>query len=175
MLWMPCACCLAQSWSLPLWGEQRGWRSPAPLPGLQLSPCNPLPTLTQRLIPWLIRQAINTTLPQRPPRPCSHLMGQGHGPHSMGTRDYAPPVGQRMSLGGATAVGLAGPWAGLVLADFPLAALGTILCWAGWSLRHCCAWCKGIPRTHGDGETGNLGSRRSPISQLSIPPLPRPQ
>ena len=143
---------------------------PPPLPGLQLSPCNPLPTPTHQLISWLIPEAINTALPQRAPRPRGHPVGQGLVPLAWGPLSL---LRAKDVTWGAAAMGPVGPWAELALATFPLAALGTVLCWAGQSLGHRCAWCEGSPGTCGDGEVGDSGPKGEPRPLAEHPPSPQ--
>lgn len=69
---------------IPGWSERTVKSCPPALPGLQLSPRNPIPTPTHHLIPWLIPQAINTALAQRAVRPCGHPTGQVLVPQACG-------------------------------------------------------------------------------------------
>jgi len=67
-------------------------------------------------------------------------------------------------------MGPVGPWARLVLAEFALAVLGTVLHWAGQSLGHHCACCEGSPGSCGDGEVGGSAPKGEPHTLAEHPP-----
>uniref|UniRef100_A0A8C0BW05 Ubiquitin domain containing 1 n=1 Tax=Buteo japonicus TaxID=224669 RepID=A0A8C0BW05_9AVES len=91
----------------------------------------------------------------------------------MGAKALVPPGGKGCPLVVAAAMRPVGSWVGLALAEFPLAVLRTVLCWAGRSLGHHCAWCQGCPGTCGDGEVGGSGPKGEP-RPLAEHPLPSP-